>query len=193
MVDPQSPMFAKQVARACETATERARTAASFLDWMEIMQGLVTSFRDGHTGVTFTVVPTQLRWPGFLIDGQGGRWVVRRPSTSVATDSTPLEGAELVGCDGEPAEKFLEARLDRKTVDWSKEPERIRQAFRAFTTYRLDGPPPAKACRFRQNGQLAAVEALDVCGDVRMAPEMVGQQMAGSCIDCRRQVEQRIP
>jgi hypothetical protein len=157
MVDPQSPMFAKQLDRACETATKRTRTAASFLDWMEIMQGLVTSFRDGHTGITFTVVPTQLRWPGFLIDGQGGRWVVRRPSTSATTDSTPPEGAELVGCDGQLAEKFLEARLDRKTVDWSKEPERIRQAFRAFTTYRLDGPPPAKTCRFRQNGMVVDV------------------------------------
>ena len=157
MVDPQSPTFAKQVDRACETAAERARTAASFLDWMEIMQGLVTSFRDGHTGITFTVVPTQLRWPGFLIDGQGGRWVVRRPSTSAATDSAPPEGAELVGCDKQPAEKFLETRLDQKTVDWSKEPERIRQAFRAFTTYHLDGLPPAKTCRFRQNGKVVDV------------------------------------
>ena len=158
MVDPLSPRFANQVDRACETATEYAREAAAFLDWMEIMQSLVTSFRDGHTGITFTVVPTQLRWPGFLIDGQGGRWVVRRPSSSsAATDSNPPEGAELVGCDGQPAEKFLEQRLDRKTVDWSKEPERIRQAFRAFTTYRLDGPPPAKWCRFRRNGTLVDV------------------------------------
>ena len=138
-------------------AAEKARAAASFLDWMEIMQALVTSFRDGHTGIAFTVIPTQLLWPGFLIDGQGGRWVVRRPSTSAATDSGPPEGAELVGCDGQPAEKLLEQRLDQKTVDWSKVPERIRQAFRAFTTYRLDGPPPARTCQFRQNGKVVDV------------------------------------
>src|SRR5215207_4065020 len=157
MVDPLAPTFAKKVARACEIAAERSRAAASYLDWMEILQALVTSFRDGHTGVAFTVLPTQLRWPGFLIDGRGGRWVVRRPSTMVATNGDPPEGAELVGCDGQPAATFLEQRLDRKTVDWSKEPERIRQAFRAFTTYRLDGPPPAKACRFRQNGMIIDV------------------------------------
>src|SRR3712207_6023449 len=80
MVDPLSPRFATQVDQACEIAAERARSARSFLDWMETMQALVTSFRDGHTGIAFTVLPTQLRWPGFLIDGQGGRWVVRRPA-----------------------------------------------------------------------------------------------------------------
>ena len=153
MVDPLSPTFAKQVDRACEVAAERARSAASFLDWMETVQSLVTSFRDGHTGITFTVVPTQLRWPGFLIDGQGGRWVVRRPANRSATDSSPPEGAELVSCDGQPAAKFLENRVDQKTVDWSKQPERIRQAFRAFTTSRVDGPPPAKSCQFHQNGK----------------------------------------
>jgi hypothetical protein len=157
MVDPLSPRFAAQVDRACEVAAERSRNAASFLDWMEIMQALVTSFRDGHTGITFTVVPTQLRWPGFLIDGQGGRWVVRRPPGASATDSQPPEGAELVGCDGQPAERFLEQHLDQKTVDWSKEPERIRQAFRAFTTYRLDGPAPAKQCQFRRDGRIVGV------------------------------------
>ncbi|HST08396.1 MAG TPA: S41 family peptidase [Gemmatimonadaceae bacterium] len=152
MVDPLSPMFAKQVDHACEVAADKARHASSFLDWREIMQALVTSFRDGHTGIRFNVEPTQMRWPGFLIDGQGGRWVVRRPSSIPATDSSPPEGAELVACDGQPAEKFLAQALDQKTVDWSKAPERIRQAFRAFTTYRLDGPPPATKCRFRQNG-----------------------------------------
>src|SRR4051812_7315965 len=72
MVDPLAPMFSKQVERACETAANASRPAASFLDWREIMQALVTSFRDGHTGIRFTVEPTQLRWPGFLMDGQGG-------------------------------------------------------------------------------------------------------------------------
>ena len=148
MVDPLSPNFARQVDRACDVAAERSRSAASFLDWMDIMQSLVTSFRDGHTGITFTVVPTQLRWPGFLIYGQGGRWVVRRPAGIAATDSGPAEGAELLGCDGMPAATFLERQLDQKTVDWSKEPERIRQAFRAFITYRLDGPPPATRCQW---------------------------------------------
>jgi hypothetical protein len=157
MVDSLALKFATQVDRACEIAAERSHQAASFLDWMQVMQSLVTSFRDGHTGITFTVQPTQLRWPGFLIDGQGQRWVVRRPSSSPPPNGNPTEGAELLACDGQPAERFLESQLDQKTVDWSKEPERIRQAFRAFTTYRLDGPPPAKECRFRQSGRIVEV------------------------------------
>ena len=157
MVDPLSPSFANQVDGACDVAAERSRNARSFFDWMEIMQALVTSFRDGHTGITFTVLPAQLRWPGFLIDGRGGRWVVRRPSNTPAPDSLPPQGAALVSCDGQPAEKFLEQQLDQKTVDWSKEPERIRQAFRAFNTYRLDGPAPAKECRFSASGRVVDV------------------------------------
>lgn len=151
MVDPLAPTFGPQVDRACESAAAKSRNAASFLDWREIMQALALSFRDGHTGIAFTALPAQMRWPGFLIDGQGGRWVVRRPSNTPAGTSNPPEGAELVSCDGEPAEKFLEKQLDEKSVDWSKEPERIRQAFRAFTTFRMDGPPPATTCRFRKD------------------------------------------
>jgi hypothetical protein len=121
------------------------------------MQSLVTSFRDGHTGIAFSVLPSQMRWPGFLIDGQGGRWVVRRPSGGVAINGNPPEGAELVSCDGHPAENFLEQELDEKTVDWSKEPERIRQAFRAFTTYRMSGAAPASRCQFRKDGRTVDV------------------------------------
>jgi hypothetical protein len=156
MVDPLSPAFATQVDRACQVAAGRSRHVASFLDWMETMQALVTSFRDGHTGISFTVLPAQLRWPGFLIDGQGGRWIVRRPP-GIPADSAPPEGAELVACDGQRADAFLEKQLDLRTVDWSKAPERIRQAFRAFTTYRLTGAPPATECRFRLNGKVSDV------------------------------------
>ena len=58
MVDPLAPTFATKVDSACNLASERSRAAASYLDWMEIMQALVTSFRDGHTGIAFTVLPT---------------------------------------------------------------------------------------------------------------------------------------
>ncbi len=157
MADPLAPGFARQVDRACEKATEQSRKAASFLDWREIMQALAVSFKDGHTGIAFTALPSQLRWPGFLIDGQGGRWVVRRPSNTPVGNNNPPEGAELISCDGQSAKQFLEKQLDERTVDWSKEPERTRQAFRAFTTNRMSGPPPATTCRFRKDGNTADV------------------------------------
>jgi len=90
MVDPLSPAFATQVDRACQVAAGRSRHVASFLDWMETMQALVTSFRDGHTGISFTVLPAQLRWPGFLIDGQGA------VNEDIAVIGIPTEG-NLVG------------------------------------------------------------------------------------------------
>ncbi|WP_375396029.1 S41 family peptidase [uncultured Sphingomonas sp.] len=47
-----------------------------------------------------------------------------------------------------PIAELLERRLDRREADWSKPPERIRQAWRLFIDYRLDGSPPVKSCTF---------------------------------------------
>lgn len=157
MVDPLHPAFAKHVNDACAAAASRAQSAASYLDWRETMEALVASFRDGHTNIRFAVEPSQVRWPGFLIDGQGGHWVVRRPAVDpVAPADSPPEGAMFLGCDGQSAEAFLKGRVDNKTVDWSKLPERTRQAYKAFITPQLDGAP-AKVCRFEGEGKITQV------------------------------------
>src|SRR3954447_10851131 len=99
MVDPLTPMFAKRVDDACGTAATKAQSAKSYFDWRDTMQALVTSFRDGHTWISFGLTPVQSRWPGFLIDGQGGHWVVRRPAfADVAPANRPPEGATFLGC-----------------------------------------------------------------------------------------------
>lgn len=161
MVDPLHPLFARRVNEACGIATIRARAATSYLDWRETLQALVTSFRDGHTNILFAVEPAKVRWPGFLIDGRNDHWVVRHvalPTAPIlAPQNDPLEGANFLGCDGQSADKFLKTQLDNKSVDWSKLPERIRQGFRGFITARLDGPPPAKSCRFEKNGKATEI------------------------------------
>ncbi len=158
MVDPLTPTFAKRVDEACTTAAKRARGAKSYIDWRETMEALVTSFRDGHTWISFPLTNVIYRWPGFLIDGQAGHWVVRRPPIdAVAPADQPPEGATLLGCDGQSTEAFLKEQLDNKKVDWSKLPERIRQAYKAFFSYRLEGPPPAKVCRFEKEGAISNV------------------------------------
>lgn len=157
MVDPLSPTFPGRVSNACVVAASSARSAKSYLDWRSVVESLVTSFRDGHTRINFALVPSQVRWPGFLIDGRSDHWVVRHmtvpTATALAPENDPPNGATLLACDGKSANDFLKAELDNKSVDWSKLPERIRQGFRAFIAPRLDGPVPAKSCRFEQSGK----------------------------------------
>lgn len=148
MRDPRNPDFAASVARAHVEALAHARAARSFLDWRDATSGFMLSFRDGHTIFRPTVAPSRLRWPGFLIDGQGGRYVVRAAAGRPLDATMPPAGARLVSCDGVPVDLALEKRLDRREADWSKAPERIRQAWRFFVDYRTEGDPPAKTCTF---------------------------------------------
>lgn len=155
MVDPLTPEFPQRVANACAKAAAKAAKAGSYFDWRDIMQALVTSFRDGHTWISFKLTPLVSRWPGFLIDGQGGHWVVRRPNyPDVAPAGNPPEGATFLGCDGQSAEAFLKDQLDNKTVDWSKLPERIRLAYKGFLISNPDEPIPAKTCSFDADGKM---------------------------------------
>ena len=161
MVDPYAPGFAERVEQACSTAVEQAEDADSYYDWRDTMAELVGGFRDGHTNISFVLTPLTRRWPGFLIYGQGGRWVVRRPDHSnVAAPGDPPEGAVLLGCDGQEAEEFLRERLDPALADWTKLPERIRLAYRAFVAMPDGGPPPVRTCRFELDGEVTET-ALD--------------------------------
>lgn len=155
MVDPYAPGFADRVERACATALEEAGTASSYFDWRDTMGELVGGFRDGHTTIRYVLTPTRYRWPGFLIYGQDGGWVVRRPDLPrVASVGDPPEGAEFLGCDGQSADAFLKGQLDPARADWSKAPERIRLAYRAFLALPNDEPLPAETCRFASDGEV---------------------------------------
>ena len=173
MRDPDTPDFPRRVEVAYRQARLRAAAARSYLDWRTAVQGFVLSFRDGHTIFRPAVLPARVRWPGFLLDGRGGSWVVRRPSTPRSTDSLPIENSELVACDGIAAADVLRRRLDGVEADWSKEPERIRQAFRLLIDYHLDGAPPIQRCTFNQDGVETVVElAWRIESWTSLAPEL---------------------
>lgn len=152
MRDPDTPDFATRVATAYQTAKASAQSARSYADWLATTRGFMLSFRDGHTIFRPNLSPARVRWPGFLIDGRAGGWVVRRPAGFVDTGAGPAEGARLVACDGVPIADLLKKRLDGIEADWSKEPERIRQAYRLFLDTRIGGPPPISACSFELQG-----------------------------------------
>ncbi|OYY76389.1 MAG: hypothetical protein B7Y43_15205 [Sphingomonas sp. 28-62-20] len=152
MRDRDTPDFAERVKTAYRTAKVRAESAANYADWLAATRGFMLSFRDGHTIFRPNLSPVRVRWPGFLIDGRASGWVVRRPAGFADTGAGPVEGARIVACDGIPIADLLKKRLDGIEADWSKEPERIRQAYRLFLDTRNDGPPPISACSFEQQG-----------------------------------------
>ncbi len=154
MRDPDTPDFAARVAAAYQTAKTRAEAAKTYADWLAATQGFMLSFRDGHTIFRPSLSPTRVRWPGFLIDGRAGGWVVRRPAGFVDDGAGPIEGARITACDGIPIDKLLKARLDGIEADWSKEPERIRQAYRLMLDTRIEGAAPLSECVFEWQGQV---------------------------------------
>ena len=120
MRDGDTPDFAARVETAYRTAKERAQAAKSYADWLAATQGFMLSFRDGHTIFRPNVSPSRVRWPGFLIDGRAGGWVVRRPAGFTASEAGPLEGARIVACDDVPIATLLKDRLDGIEADWSQ-------------------------------------------------------------------------
>jgi hypothetical protein len=154
MRDSDTPDFAQRVEAAYRTAKDRAQAATSYADWLAATQGFMLSFRDGHTIFRPNQSPARVRWPGFLIDGRAGGWVVRRPAGFPGDGTGPQEGARVVACDGVPIADLLKARLDGIEADWSKEPERIRQGFRLFLDMRIEGQPPISECSFEWQGMV---------------------------------------
>lgn len=144
---PETPDFSARVDSAYRTARGRAEAARSYLDWRAATLGFMLSFRDGHTIYRLNATPSRVRWPGFLIDGRGGGYVVRTPDGVSDVDADAPQGARVLSCDGVPIETLLRQRLDGVEADWSKPPERIRQAYRLLIDYHTVGAAPMTACR----------------------------------------------
>lgn len=151
--DPQNPGFVATMEGHYRTAQARAAAAHSYLDWRDAVNGFIQSFRDGHTFVRYDAIPANLRWPGFLIDGRGTGYV------AALVDGAPgvANGDAITACDGQPIAEVLKTRLDAREADWSKAPERVRQAWRGFIDYRTDGPPSIKACAIVHDGKPSEV------------------------------------
>ena len=145
--DPAAPDFSAKIDTAYAAARKRAESAQSFSDWRAVTTSFMLSFRDGHTIFRPTVIPSRVRWPGFLIDSRGGHYYLRK---SVAGEYGSMR---LVSCDGVLIEDLLRDRLDLLEADWSKLPERIRQAWRLFVDYQLEGKPPILACDVETAGK----------------------------------------
>lgn len=150
--DPETPDFEERVSAAYRKAQVEANEAKTYLDWRSATVGFMQSFRDGHAIYRVNAAPSVVRWPGFLIDVQGGHYVVRTPTGLTHVDQSVPAGTRILSCDGQEIGALLEERLDGREADWSKPPERIRQAYKLLIDYRLEGPAPILKCRIASDG-----------------------------------------
>ena len=110
--DPESLGFSSRVEIAYRSARARADVSRSYLDWQAATVGFMLSFRDGHTIHRLNQTPTRVRWPGFLIDSQGGTYVVRR------TNGVPSHAARIPERIRQASRFFLEMRTEGP--EWAK-------------------------------------------------------------------------
>ena len=111
--DPESPAFSSRVEIAYRSARARAEVSRKYLDRQAATVGFMLSFRDGHTIYRLNQTPTRVRWPGFLIDSQGGTYVVRRPN------GVPRHAARIPKRIRRAYRFFLEMRTEGP--EWAKQ------------------------------------------------------------------------
>lgn len=104
-VDAENPEFRTTLERGLQTALHRAEAARTYEDWYFALAQYAASFDDAHLSVNLLRAnpnPWRMEWPGFLTIQRGEANLVsynRDPSA-------PPLGAELVSCDGRPADVF---------------------------------------------------------------------------------------
>ena len=126
----------------------RVTDAASYY---YLMQGYIGGFRDTHLVLWPSRkemgIPTR-SWPGFTTRWLGGRYVVAPGAP--AGDATPPAGAQLISCDGKPAELIAKERLDRYEGNLQLESQRFTTASRLlWERGNVFVPPPPRTCDFK--------------------------------------------
>lgn len=150
-VNPLDPDFAARNDAGLALALERAGKVRDEAGYVYALRGYAASFDDGHLAFYTTAQAPALpsRWPGFLtgFDATGVQRVVTREERA----PVPL-GAELVGCDGRPADRLAAENVGAFVGRWMLASRRMLTGGSLFADY---GNPfierPAR-CTFRVDG-----------------------------------------
>lgn len=144
-VDPENSRFAKWFAEGLMKANARARTATSYSDYVRTLRFYANGFQDGHIGIGLEVVPTEQRWPGFIV---GKRSVGSVEVIYADTDAGVKPGARLLSCDGQSVAVLLAQRTDPYFWNAGIPHERMSQAYHLFYQDALDPLAKLNVCTF---------------------------------------------
>ena len=104
--------FRSSLERGHAAARARIGRVDSFQGYAAVLAGFATAFGDEHIWTNTKLRGVPYRWAGLVMSRQGGHWVVASQATDpVLSDTSSLEGATLVACDGTMAEEFAKERL----------------------------------------------------------------------------------
>lgn len=137
-----------RVARA--NAEQRLPLVRDYFAHAALMTALANDFRDGHIWSNAILSPSRRRWAGVIMARRGGKWVVGAEDS--AAPGVRLKGAELVDCDGIPADRFGRERTGTFHAHPDVEAD---LAGRAYTLLLDEQSPYVRrpaSCRFRLTG-----------------------------------------
>jgi len=186
-VDPLNPGFNRVLGDALRTALDRAdRTRDGQGYWWALRQ-FQAAFDDGHVQLATTQASPKLpsRWPGFLTRYDGARQVVAAREDDAAL---PPIGAELLSCDGIPADTLAQELVGDYRGRWQLESQRANHGWRLFVDAGNPWVARPDTCVFVANGASRSYELawrdLDEVAFARRAAQ--AQPMARAPIELRR-------
>lgn len=150
-VDPENPAFRELLEQGLETALRRAEAARTYEDWYFALGQYAASFNDAHLSLTQLSAnpnPWRMSWPGFLTIQRADAQLV---SYNRDTSAPPL-GAELVSCDGRPAEAFAAEFVGASVGRWNLKARRETFSNTLFVDQTNPYVRRASTCIFRMNG-----------------------------------------
>ncbi|RYG98009.1 MAG: hypothetical protein EON58_08355 [Alphaproteobacteria bacterium] len=114
--------FRQMLDKAHTVSRERATHVDTAEGYLAVMSGFSNMLDDKHLSFKPTLVVAKVDWVGLLIALRERRWIVVDESTWPGR--APLEGAELVECNGTPVDELARSRLGSFRADWSIEAQR---------------------------------------------------------------------
>jgi Peptidase family S41 len=143
-VDPENQRYARWLEEGLAQASERTRAVRSYSDYTRVLRFYMNGFQDGHLGVSFTITPEEVRWPGFIIgpDDNGAAQVVYADS-----DAGVKQGEHLLSCDGKTLDELMKERVDPYFWNSAIPHQRPLHFYRLFQMSQDDYGNRLKSCR----------------------------------------------
>lgn len=103
------PAFVATLEAGHTKALQRAAAVRDLAGYRATLAEFAHGMGDAHISTALVVTQRTLAWAGVIPEWRGGRWVVRASEPRIT--GRDLTGAELVSCDGRPAEAFATQAL----------------------------------------------------------------------------------
>jgi len=142
--------FRSTLETAHDLAAGRARNVTSYEGYAATLAAFANALGDKHLRSRPFFVLARPDWAGLIMAKHGDRWLVADQQAASPADS--LLGAELIACDGRPADDWGRQILGGYRADWSVEAQQEQAAPWLLVNERNPFVPRPSTCEFVQAG-----------------------------------------